>query len=103
MPKPLPNLVSLYEGDKVTRVVIRNSFDCICSPRDVGGTEERAFSPFNLDSETGTSTAPSPVINDLASEYVVPALSGPFVGPLIFRFRKMQIPFSKPLNSVSTK
>ncbi|XP_071808113.1 protein FAM13A-like isoform X1 [Asterias amurensis] len=41
----------------------------LLSPRDVG-VEERAFSPFNLDSETGTSTAPSPVINDIASELV---------------------------------
>ncbi|XP_038060896.1 protein FAM13A-like isoform X2 [Patiria miniata] len=42
----------------------------LLSPRDVSGFEERAFSPFNLDSETGTSTAPSPVINDLTSELV---------------------------------
>ncbi|XP_022080812.1 protein FAM13A-like isoform X2 [Acanthaster planci] len=41
----------------------------LLSPRDVG-VEERAFSPFNLDSETGTSTAPSPVINDITSELV---------------------------------
>lgn len=50
------------------RPVLRTFYVSFCSPRDVGGVEERAFSPFNLDSETGTSTAPSPVINDIASE-----------------------------------
>ena len=46
-------------------------YHIVCfSPRDMSSTEERAFSPFNLDSETGTSTAPSPVINAIASEWV---------------------------------
>ena len=65
------------------------------------------FAPFeevkvpvsNIAKFVSKKSAPWRILEDLGWLGLV--WTDPFIGPMIFRFRKVQIPFSKILNSVS--